>query len=563
MERKSRRRRSDKAGGKEPRTRRFFDGISVGGAALRNYAKVLPTAREWTLCEAKPSASLESGSMIRFNVVAAHDQMLKMEEDCFHMKFRVLVDNTVADNNPNVYTEGVGAAGGDKRFRKLHVQPHLLDPPVYVNPLLNGQTFISMAEVKLKNMAWPMPPLENQGFHFQAMNRIFASNGIRREKYSEPMNDWISTTNERKYAAAVAGVDAVPLQAAVEGTQAADKTVGVWARPLIPAIPGVDAKPIWRHPALAQAMAPLEYSARALDETVQATDVFFGLDGVPPFDIQCNALRILTGQKRQSLFFPPGTEISVSLHKRFPDTACLERADVTDNGTYGLAVIAKPAKKLSVQIDDASLWYESLIVDSSEQLKQLGRGNYKCLVDWPVMRTNALQSGKRTDRQTVSLPRGTKVVFAAFLHENQMIHEAMANSYMAARYRFPPGLDKLSMKLVGRNGVTLSTGLEDLCLAKGRGSASLRKYVSTLTKKGLYSKTFDSYFPHTADDNIGYDQALLLDLTMYQFPEDTDLLVEMVYSANSQERWFLRCFPVTQRMISCKDGAWEFSEFIV
>jgi hypothetical protein len=544
----------------EKRARRFFEGVSVGGQALRNYARVLPTAREWTLCEAKPSTNLDTPTTIRFNVVAGHDQMLRFDEDCFHMKYRVLVDNTVVENNANHYVEDVGAGGGDKRYKKLHVQPHLLDPPVYINPLLNGQTFISMAEVKLKNMAWLAPPFENQGFHYQAMNRIFCNNGIRREKYCESM-DWISTTAERKYTQAVAAVAAIAATPETKGQQDVNYKVNTWPVTAIPRIPGIPEKPIWRHPALENAMGPIEYEEKGWD-SAKATDVFFGLDGVAPFNIQCNALRILTGQKRQSLFFPPGTEISVTLHKRFPDTSCIERADVTDNGIFGLAVIDKMPKTMSVQIDDASLWYESLSIESSEQLKQLEKSNYRCLVDFPVMRTNALQSGKRTDRQTVSLPRGTKIVFMAFLHENQIVNEARANSYMAARYRFPPGLDKLNISLVGRGGVPIKTGLEELSLAKGRHSASLRKYVSTLTKKGLYSKSFDSYFPPSTGDVIGYDQVLLLDLTMYQFPQDTDLTVNMAYSADSKERWFLRCYPVTQRMISCKDGVWEFSDFI-
>jgi hypothetical protein len=411
---------------------------------------------------------------------------------------------------------------------------------VYINPLLKGSTFFSKIEVNIDGQRINADNLEDRGYLYQSLNRIFTNDKVRKPKFSE-RGHWISTTAERTWEPMVPAVVAV-LPTATQ--------LPVAARDRIP--PRI-------HRSLMRAMEPLMFDAKypSLDNTM-----CFGQDGLFPFSTtNCGMNAIVGGKNAENPYLRPGSSISFVLHKRSPFGICVERATVTDdnyfsNGDCGVAV------DVLYEITSITLTYESSTVDSDDQLAALKRHDRQYYVDVPLMRLNNCLTGVKHDAQIISLPKNTKLVYVFWLYEDQFVYNASTNSYLSARFRFPPNMVGVDLAMPGKDNLLVSGGVKNLGVATGWNSGSLRAYHSRLVREGLYDKDFESFSPNRKDGVLSYDQALLLNLKNYSIEENTQLHVTMKYSDNlSQARWYLHAFCLVQKLLTCDaKHQWEWKD---
>lgn len=91
----------------------------------------------------------------------------------------------IRTTNPLYVQGGAGLRGVQHPF----VDPKNANPGCYINPLLAGGTFISKLGIALDGVN--LEEIEgstDQTFMYTALNRIYCTDGIRKEKYSEGEN---------------------------------------------------------------------------------------------------------------------------------------------------------------------------------------------------------------------------------------------------------------------------------------------------------------------------------------------------------------------------------------
>jgi hypothetical protein len=455
-------------------------------------------------------------------------------------------------------------AAGDARFPALPIEPANLNPAMYINPLLGGQVFFNKLEVTLDGARIEGPNFEgNDAYIYQILNRVYCTDGARKEKYGENFQ-WISTSSEMRHnaaAAAIEGRPAFPLfrtQQTVNGLAANLQPPWDAAQNAVAYVPAV---PLFRHSSLVRVMSSLTYDA--LDDAghFEPNVLRFGFDGYFPISCQNNALRALNkGHKVENKWLHPETEFCFVLHKREPLHGAFERADVTDVQYFGgegaagaaPAVPALVCPGFTVAIESVTLTYEVVTLEKDAlDLAKKGPETYLC--DVPQMRQRHLEPNVLLGTPRFILPARTRFIYLVFLHESQINAGARPNSFLTGRLRYPHHLDTVKIDLPGREGLIFGDGLDGLGTKMARSSMKNREYVADLVRRGLYSKSFDTLFPPTRDNNYSLDQALVYDMTPFDLKEPQEMTVTLTYSLASKEGWYLRLYALVQR-------SYEYSE---
>ena len=132
---------------------------------------------------------------------------------------------------------------------------------------------------------------------------------------------------------------------------------------------------------------------------------------------------------------------------------------------------------------------------------------------------------------------------------------------MSSRFTFPPGLHRLTVSLVGRDGISYAAGVEGLGHAGGRASTSLRDLHADLVRRGLYQHDFDTWFPAAG---LGYDQAYVTDLSMYKIRAAVEMKMKHEFNAASKTNWSLRTFAIVQRELQyhTQEPKWTWKDLI-
>ena len=374
--------------------------------------------------------------------------------------------------------------------------------PYYIDPLLGGRAFFESCSVSADGVLLDRSPggMDRIEHLYQASNRILCTDGLRKETYGSSMAR-ISSTAERDYSAKV------------EFEESAAAVTNAAGQVTTPAKPYVMPAEKYVHPSLKSAFEFCTHDSKTTTTPITAR---LGFDGQWPFSSQNNSLRALTGQKIDNGFLHPGAELSITLLKREPLFASVERADVTDENYFAGTVPAranqKPEIKIEVQILSISMEYESVTLKQSE-LDKFRSATQKYYWDLVTCRQNNLASKNLTNSFDVVVPPGTMLVVLAWVTQWQTIHGAKERTWLSTRFRFPPNLKRLSLSHSGVDGVLQAAGFEELGTEKCNNSHSLRALHADMIRKKLYSKPFDTWVPprrptkmgHT---NLGYDQLI-------------------------------------------------------
>jgi hypothetical protein len=150
-----------------------------------------------------------------------------------------------------------------QRLSEIYIQPKERYPSVYVPPTLGAMAFISNIAVTIDGV--PIDDIHgfsDNHFMYNHLNRVFTTDGVRREKYCTSM-DWPSNSEERAYSPEE---DEVP----------ADPTA-------VPPTDKVDRKPPKMSKKMERIMDAVTFDDRETSEPM----VFSGsIDGIFPFSTQ-------------------------------------------------------------------------------------------------------------------------------------------------------------------------------------------------------------------------------------------------------------------------------------
>lgn len=450
-----------------------------------------------------------------------------------------IVDLTFTRTNPN-YVQGAQPPG-EQAFEKLHLQPELLDPPIFVDPLIAGQIVCSTAEVFLDGV------LVEGGCHqtknlthlFQRAHRLVCSDKVRLDKYGIT-GPWVGNSAEMEHHVAVD-----PVQPTYQPAVAADQAHNILAQPIrvTPYRPGT---PLRRHPHLVACQEPLRPDSRTVSHPVTMR---MGFDLNFPFSTQCSALAQITGNHRPNPALPPGCRIDIKLHDRFPKNAIVERASIGPGEYFAANAQGLAAEEpYAIHIQNISLVYESALLEEEDYKKEMATP-FQYTVDTPIFRGHQLKWDVFHQHIKIPLAPGSRFVYILFLHESQMVPGVRTPGYQSSRFQFLPNLEKLTISLLGKEGVLFSKGLEGLGVADGRKSHSLLAYHADMVQKGLQSRTFDEWFPKWTEAK-GHDQLICLDLlTDYKnFLTQGDVEFVISYKEASHPRWNIVLFAITEEV---------------
>ena len=157
------------------------------------------------------------------------------------------------------------------------LQPRLRDPALYVDEYVGGQFGWGKCEVVMDGVKIDNGNMEDQGYHYAAVNRAFATERLRLEKYGRPMRG-VAHSGERVVTAAVAATEGRTARPAVTAMiDAAAGPVIVLAEQVARAY--VAAVPRKVHPRLSEAMEMLSFDGQWESEPITFR---VGFDGEPP-----------------------------------------------------------------------------------------------------------------------------------------------------------------------------------------------------------------------------------------------------------------------------------------
>ena len=165
------------------------------------------------------------------------------------------------------------AAGGVPPARTANtrptcvLQPRLRDPALYVNEYVGGQFGWGKCEVVMDGVKIDNGNMEDQGYHYAAVNRAFATERLRLEKYGRPMRG-VAHSGERVVTAAVAATEGRVARPAVTAMREAAALApvivlaGQAERIYVPAVPRTV------HPRLSEAMEMFSFDGQWASEPI-------------------------------------------------------------------------------------------------------------------------------------------------------------------------------------------------------------------------------------------------------------------------------------------------------
>ena len=146
-------------------------------------------------------------------------------------------------------------------------QPRLRDPALYVDEYVGGQFGWGKCEVVIDGVKIDNGNMEDQGYHYAAVNRAFATERLRLEKYGRPMRG-VAHSGERVVGAAVAATEGRvqrPAVTAMPDAAAAGPVIvlaGQAGRAYVPAVPRTV------HPRLSEAMEMFSFDGQYASEPI-------------------------------------------------------------------------------------------------------------------------------------------------------------------------------------------------------------------------------------------------------------------------------------------------------
>ena len=128
-----------------PLRKRWAEGFGNGLGSV--YLGVAPRANLFTRKIAYPTTTLDGHGNVQFVIKAAHNELIKFPDDPLQMTVIVYTTNTARQQGAN----------GWQGMTDILVDPKNSDPPCWINPILQGSTFIADMKVSLNSIKTDEP----------------------------------------------------------------------------------------------------------------------------------------------------------------------------------------------------------------------------------------------------------------------------------------------------------------------------------------------------------------------------------------------------------------------
>ena len=292
------------------------------------------------------------------------------------------------------------------------------------------------------------------------------------------------------------------------------------------------------------------------------------LDGIfllsRPKNLGLEAISKCHSGYNQHPLIPPNTEICIRmrlndpLHLRLIDSG-IDDADffntkdnddkIDDENKFKFADV-------NFEIHDISLTLQKIRWDNEKIQKQLRGGSVTYNFDQYVYRAHALPSNQTLTITKEKIPAHTELIYIAFMKSNQLFRDgSMQRSSDGSRFAFPPKLTNIVFRLDG-NVILFENGLS-ITRNNMHSDSDADLFYKYLVNRNLTTDSFESFFPKSP--NIGYKNAIPLDLTTFDTNKPTDLSLECRFATGSPSDYYIVMFMPQSVTISrsSPNGIWE------
>lgn len=183
--------------------------------------------------------------------------------------------------------------------------------------------------------------------------------------------------------------------------------------------------------------------------------------------------------------------------------------------------------------------------------------NFKYHFDAPYTGQASLESGQRTCRSNFTLPKGTKIVYIAYMFQYQLYHDVGKNKNCELIFSFPKNLVKVVVKLDG-SVIIWPQGLTGIS-SSANSSTSLEAmaFHQYLRERHWTDLSFVDFFPPTGSS---YKHAIPLDLSQFNLRDNSVLTIESEFNDTlSPTETYCIAQSVIERVVHKKGSVWSIS----
>lgn len=403
-----------------------------------------------------------------------------------------------------------GDANDEKKTKTHMMRAVDKKPNVFIDDIHQGSSFFDRVDIYFNDDKIEVPVLGANWHLYRAVNSVFATDEVCLERYGRRLN-------RMRFSA----------ERVTKGTTRPDKAT-----------------------AAAQCLQFPTYNS------TESNLVWFGLSGLFPFNFQSNLTRVLYDKYVSNRFLRPGTTVRVDFHVRDHLTAFVD-SSVMKDGTFvsdtAVPDDEKRGNNMKIELTDMTIVYHSYFPSPAMLAQMLKRTTVDFYVDVPKIQISALPDRKSWIQQTITIPKGSKVLVLGWVHSNALFYDASVGKPLHTRFSYLPHAQKMTLSIGGKDGQIFQSGFENIGLDNACLMPWASTYHSDLVRRGFYDAPFHSLFPKKdlSTGNVGYkgyQQLLLFDLSDRKIVEDTELTIETTFAPGktSPEKYFLFSISIQQ-----------------
>ena len=417
----------------------------------RSIPEMLAFNRKEIVCLGpKDYSQFEEGSVVDFYYKSARNELVRFLPNAFQFTFKTshVVDDATVSADP---------VGGKPAY-------------YYLDPRLGGSALIKDVEVRLDNQLIPQPPIRGFQPFYQAINRSFAPNKVKRDKYDDYGS--ISNSDENKTGSAETK-EASSFLVSGDGTS-------------------VD----FRYP-----------KSR------------WGYDGIFPISDQTSLLcaSLFPGTYESNTYLPPDLDIHIRLFLSDSFRQHVQYAGFPDGLYFKNDALSQAQKTTNfkdvgtIAIQNIQLVFERVELDESQAQKNLchllKNSPVHYIRHFPYASSYNVTPNITDQEFQFHVFKGTQIFALAFPYLHQSVYNPTAGKTLSQKLYWPDNLEKLEIFSekktllfeLNNAGVADARDLDDTC----------RNYYHFLKSNNIFPKSFEHLFSkgkHT------YEAVILLNL---------------------------------------------------
>lgn len=294
------------------------------------------------------------------------------------------------------------------------------------------------------------------------------------------------------------------------------------------------------------------------------------LDGTFPFDRKNRTIESIDRVKEQSLFFPPDTEVIVKLHVYRSKMEAIFHTSMDLTGYFAADTesLAVPTQDVKLTFQDATLEYESVILEEAEHVKAMkdfelgGEGNY----DYDIVRGQhkALEAEQSTSQVVFYIPSMARLLYILYLPDWATFPQEHTRKPLSGWSRFPDHVTSINIHFAGASNLVTEKFENFGPNFKTNDEISKKIYYEYLKNNNMINCRFEDLFPRKTD-TYSMIQAFVLDVKEQMSDKMEKLTIQHEFASHpSPKKMQIVCISVhpNGRAICRSQGpfrwVWEF-----